>query len=269
MSEQLNADIVFSCEVEKTYHSEIIIEDHALVRMLSGEMRVVQAEQTYHFTAGDTFLLPRHLPVAVIKRPLNGQPYKSVSVNFKPERLRAYYLKHPIKVTQPYYPQLKTFNKHLLLDSCFASILPYFDLDTALPEDIAAIKVEEAVSILRNIDANIDAVFAHLEAPGKIDLAEFMEKHYMFNMTMEKFGFLTGRSLTSFKRDFKKAFNTTPQRWLTQKRLDLAHYQLSEKQRKPVDVYFEAGFENLSHFSHAFKKRFGYTPKAVTEKHHL
>lgn len=55
----------------------------------------------------------------------------------------------------------------------------------------------------------------------------------------------------------------TPQKWLTERRLELAHYQIEEKQRKPIDVYFEVGFENLSHFSHAFKKHFGYAPNAI------
>ena len=82
----------------------------------------------------------------------------------------------------------------------------------------------------------------------------------MHNLTMEKFGYLTGRSLTTFKRDFKKTFNTTPQKWLMVKRLELAHYQLSKKGIKPIDVYLETGFENLSHFSFAFKKHFGYAP---------
>jgi AraC-like DNA-binding protein len=87
-----------------------------------------------------------------------------------------------------------------------------------------------------------------------------MEKNFMFNMPLEKFGYLTGRSLTTFKRDFYRAFSTTPQRWLTKKRLELAHYQLTEKNKKPVEVYYEIGFENLSHFSFAFKKQFGYSP---------
>jgi AraC-like DNA-binding protein len=82
----------------------------------------------------------------------------------------------------------------------------------------------------------------------------------MFNMSLEKFGYLTGRSLTTFKRDFHKAFNVTPQRWLTKKRLELAHYQLTEKEKNPVEIYYETGFENLSHFSFAFKKQFGYSP---------
>jgi AraC-like DNA-binding protein len=261
--DHVNADIVFSCATEKFYHSEIIIEHHALTRVLSGEMRVVQPDQSYTFVAGDTFLLPRNLPAAVIKRPKEGLPYQSVSIYLKPDRLQDYYKRHGFKATQPYNHKITTFDKHLLLESFFASLLPYFEMDEVLPGNIISVKVEEAISILRNIDESIDTVLAYFEEPGKINLAEFMEMNFMFNMTMEKFGYLTGRSLTTFKRDFKKAFHTTPQKWLTQKRLELAHYQLTEKKRKPVEVYFEVGFENLSHFSYVFKKRFGYSPNAL------
>jgi AraC-like DNA-binding protein len=129
-----------------------------------------------------------------------------------------------------------------------------------LPENIADLKITEAISILRVIDKEIDHILANFEEPGKIDLAGYMEKNFMFNMPMEKFGYLTGRSITTFKRDFKKAFDTTPQKWLTQKRLELAHYQLVEKHKRATDVCYEVGFENLSHFSFAFKKQFGYAP---------
>ena len=262
----INADIVYGFETEKTFHSEIIIETHVLVRVLSGEMRIVQAEQTCMFVAGDTFLLLRNLPAAVIKRPKDGRPFKAVSINLRSDRLQDYYKRHTSIVPQAYQPKIKTFKKHPLLDSLFTSILPYFEMDEVIPGNIVSVKVEEAISILRNIDESIDAVLAYFAEPGKINLAEFMERNFMFNMSTEKFGYLTGRSLTTFKRDFKKAFHTTPQKWLIQKRLESAHYQLSEKQRKPIDVYFEVGFENLSHFSYAFKKQFGYSPHTLIEK---
>lgn len=120
--------------------------------------------------------------------------------------------------------------------------------------------ISEAISILRTLDNEIDDVLANFEEPGKISLTDYMERNFIFNLPMEKFGYLTGRSLTTFKRDFKKAFTMTPQRWLTQKRLELAHYLFTEKKKRPVDVCYEVGFENLSHFSFSFKKQFGYGP---------
>ncbi len=63
-----------------------------------------------------------------------------------------------------------------------------------------------------------------------------------------------------FNRDFRKHFHKTPQKWLTRKRLGLAHYEMTQKGKKPVEVFMEVGFEDLSHFFHAFKKQFGYTP---------
>jgi AraC-like DNA-binding protein len=41
--------------------------------------------------------------------------------------------------------------------------------------------------------------------------------------------------------------------------MELAHYRIREQSRKPSDVYAEVGFENLSHFTYAFKKHFSYS----------
>jgi AraC-like DNA-binding protein len=152
------------------------------------------------------------------------------------------------------------FRDHPLLQSLFNSLQPYFDLTETLPADIAALKVEEAIRVLRTIDPAADGLLGHFEAPGKLDLVAFMEQNFRFNLPLEKFGYLTGRSLTTFKKDFKNIFGNTPGRWLTQKRLELAHYQIVEQKRKPSEVYLDTGFEDLSHFSFAFKKHFGYNP---------
>jgi AraC-like DNA-binding protein len=42
--------------------------------------------------------------------------------------------------------------------------------------------------------------------------------------------------------------------------LEQAYFLIKEKGKKPSDVYLEVGFEDLSHFSFAFKKEFGKAP---------
>jgi AraC-like DNA-binding protein len=253
-------NIVWTVTEEDIFKDEMILEFHSFVRIISGEMKVVQAEKSYLFGAGDTLLFPRNQLSAVIKQPKDGQPYKAIVLGLTSERLKEFYAKHTLQPIQPLTHKTRKFGPHPLLDGFFTSLASYFELEDELPLDIARLKLEEGISILRLLDNNIDRLLADFSQPGKISLADFMEKHYMFNMPIEKFGYLTGRSLSTFHRDFKKAFYTSPQKWLTKKRLELAHYQLSEKHRKPVEVYLEAGFENLSHFSFAFKKQFGYAP---------
>ena len=146
------------------------------------------------------------------------------------------------------------------------SLIPYFDLLEKFPENLASIKITEAITILRTIDKNVDGILGNFETPGKVDLAQFMESHFMFNLPLEKFGYLTGRSISTFNRDFRKVFNVTPQKWLTKKRLELAHYQMTVHAKKPIEVYLEVGFEDLSHFSFVFKKHFGYLPTTLTRQ---
>ncbi|WP_295719224.1 AraC family transcriptional regulator [Mucilaginibacter sp.] len=262
----ITADIKLSEFNGKAFKTEVMFEHHMLVWFISGETKIIQADATFIFNAGDVFLIPRNQLATVINYPKDGHPHKAVAMHLTKERLTDFYARHKaIGKVQP-LKKVYRFSKHPLLESCLASLIPYFDLGENLPSDIAAIKIEEAISILRTIDKSVDGLLANFEEPGKINLTDFMERHYMFNMTLDRFGYLTGRSLATFRRDFKKAFNTTPQKWLTEKRLELAHYHIAEKQRKPIDVYVEAGFENLSHFSYAFKRHFGYPPNTLLNK---
>lgn len=255
----ITEDIKLSCYEDKFFKSDIMFDHHMLIWFISGETKIVQADATYVFKKGDIFLIPRNQLATIINYPKDGQPHKTVVMHLSTKRLSEFYVNLPVKPKASESQKIYTFNHHPLLESCLASLIPYFEMKE-LPENIASLKITEAISILRAIDEGIDNVLSNFEEPGKIDLADYMEKNFMFNLPLDKFGYLTGRSLTTFKRDFSKIFNTTPQRWLTQKRLELAHYHFVEKKKKPIDVYYEVGFENLSHFSYAFKKHFGYAP---------
>jgi len=265
----ITPDIKLSEYDDRPFKTEVVFDHHMLVWFISGETRIVQADAAHVFGPGDIFLIPRNRLATIINRPKDGLPHKAVVMHLSTERLKEFYARIDVTHTQHVDPKIRRYNGHPLLQSCLASLIPYFDMREPFPENIASLKITEAVSILRAIDGDIDGILTNFEQPGKIDLAGFMEKNFMFNMPMEKFGYLTGRSLTTFKRDFRKTFDTTPQKWLTQKRLELAHYQLAQQHKKPVDVYVEVGFENLSHFSFAFKKRFGYPPTAITQFENL
>lgn len=255
----INPEIKLSNYTGKLFKTEAAFNDHLLVWLISGETKIIQADESFIFGPGSTFLIPRNQLATIINIPKDGLPHKAVAMHLSSKRLREFYGQENIKHKNT-VAKIFSFHKHPLLESCLASLIPYFEMQENFPENIASLKITEAISILTTINKDIDSILANFDEPHKIDLISFMEKNFMFNMSLEKFGYLTGRSLTTFKRDFYKAFNETPQRWLSKKRLELAYYQLIEKNKKPVDVYYEIGFENLSHFSFAFKKQFGYSP---------
>jgi len=262
---QLNryAEMVVVCSGDRRYGGELTSEDNVLVSVLAGELKVVLASRTHWCGPGDTLLLPRRQPATLLKYPKAGVAYQAIIMKLPTALVQAYYSQHPPAEARLATASSLVFPQSPLLQSLFASLLPYLGLKQPLPEKLLVVKITEVLEILRSLDPQSDGVLADFSEPGKVNLVEFMEANYMFNLPLARFSHLTGRSLTTFKRDFKKAFQLSPQRWLTQKRLALAHYQLAEKRRKPVELYLEAGFENLAHFSYAFKKQFGYSPTAL------
>ncbi len=263
ISKYLTKDIKLSSYEDKLFKSDLMFEDHMLVWFISGETKIVQADATFYFQTGDIFLIPRNELATIINYPKHGLPHKTVVMHLSTERLKKFYEKIDIgKNVQP-KQKIYRFSNHPLLESCLASLIPYFNVEGEFPESLASLKIEEAISILRIIDPGVDSILANFDVPGKIDLVNFMQRNFMFNMSLEKLGYLTGRSLSTFNRDFKKLFHTTPQKWLTDKRLELAYYRLAEKNKKPTEVYLEVGFEDLSHFSFIFKKKYGVSPNQL------
>lgn len=83
----------------------------------------------------------------------------------------------------------------------------------------------------------------------------------IFNdVSIERLAHLTNRSLTSFKKEFRRIFNSSPHHWIINQRLDRAKIMLSSTSRTVSEVGSECGFANISHFIKLFKQRHKYTP---------
>lgn len=255
--------VFLSCVRVKDYTRELVLDQHALSHIITGTFTITDARATYTFHPGDTVIVPKNQPLRVGKIPAADEPFRSVSIYYSDEMLRKFYASHPAPSTTHPPANFMAIAPHPLLESVFNSLLPYFELPEGLPVGLAELKIQESLTVLNEVAPDATLLLASFQEPGKVDLVSFMEQHYIYNLPLEKFAYLTGRSLTTFKKDFKTVFHETPGRWLTAKRLDLAHYQLSIQKRKPSDIYLDAGFENFSHFSYAFKKKFGHSPANV------
>lgn len=105
----------------------------------------------------------------------------------------------------------------------------------------------------------------HPTSIGKIDLGPYMQNNYRRKVTLSVFAKETGRSLSTFHRDFKSTFQQTPHRWIMAKRLEYARKHLKTTKRKISEIYFEAGFVDFTHFSKAFRKKYGLSPSAYRQ----
>ncbi|MBL4673950.1 MAG: helix-turn-helix transcriptional regulator, partial [Arenicella sp.] len=88
-------------------------------------------------------------------------------------------------------------------------------------------------------------------------------ENYLSNLKISDYAILTGRSDSTFNRDFKRLFGTTPKKWLITKRLSKSHQLLCNTELNVTQVAIEVGYENVSHFIAAYKKTYGVTPKST------
>ena len=156
------------------------------------------------------------------------------------------------------------------LKGFFLSMSSYFaeaqDPDPSLLE----LKFKELVLNIADNAVNKDLLSyfcSLLHEPQTILLKRVMEDNYCYNLKLEVYAELSNRSLSAFKRDFEKLFHSTPGRWLLEKRLHYALNLMSNRNKTVSEAAFESGFENPSHFSRAFKIRFGKGPTAMKNCH--
>jgi AraC-like DNA-binding protein len=257
-------NLLYSCIDEKVRGNEQYVCEHALGYIISGETHIQTPDGTKVFGEGQIGLVRRNLLVKSIKVPPAGGEFKSINIFLDQDFLRKYWAENGLSAVGKYTGSpIVILPPDPYIKGYFNSLMPYFENNSQPKPVLADIKTTEAVELLLRLNPDLKYFLFDFTEPYKIDLEAYMNKHFMFNVPMAQFAKLTGRSLASFKRDFEKVFQEPPGQWLQKKRLSEAHYLISEKGRKPSEVYMDVGFENLSHFSYSFKKAYGIAPSMV------
>lgn len=159
------------------------------------------------------------------------------------------------------FPAVEVQN-NVILSTYFHSMLTYFSGNEKPSESLLEIKLKELIiNILTSPDnPSLSAYFKFLFSSGKPAIQQIMDANFFYNLSLDEFAELCHRSLSSFKRDFQKLYNGTPGKWLMNKRLDRSAMLLKNSDLNITQIVFECGFEDVSHFSRAFKKNFGVSP---------
>ena len=241
--------------------------EFALNYVYSGEMLLDNGREQIHVGKGECVFIPRDHHITMYKRTAGGERYCGIFLSFTRPFLKEMYRQFESYKAPANTPKLEgvvKLPKTVELASLFASMTPYFDPDMKPQDDFMQLKLQEGLLALLHIDLRFAPTLFDFSQPWKIDILDFMNQNYMYEFTLEELAHYTGRSLATFKRDFKKVSDLTPEKWLIRKRLEVAYALIKKGGKKVADVYAEVGFKNQSHFSTAFKKAYGVSPKAIS-----
>jgi transcriptional regulator GlxA family with amidase domain len=122
------------------------------------------------------------------------------------------------------------------------------------------IKMLELLFHLSDTGHQILAQVLDLRASTLTNITETVEENIMNTLSIEQLAAISGRSLSSFRRDFTAIYNMTPSQWIKSKRLEKAREMLSGTTMTVTDICYTTGFSHVAHFSRLFKSHFGFPP---------
>lgn len=260
------SNIVLSCISEKGLDCKFdSVHEHTLMYVISGDMVVEDRDGQHHVKPGECAFIRRNKQAVMHKRSLSdGTPYKSVAIAFP----RKYLMEFFNGMDKKNLPSNAHRNNAAIValpstvefSSLFASITPFFKSNVVPDDTWIKMKLREALYAMLKADKNLYASLFDFTEPWKIDILDYLNENYMYELSLSDIAHYTGRSLATLKRDFKKVSNLTPQKWITTKRLEKARELLRSGTDKVQDVMVDVGFNNLSHFSRIYKETYGYPP---------
>lgn len=149
-------------------------------------------------------------------------------------------------------------NKRLL--KYMDSLEPYFSEPGKVEGSLIKIKLLELLfSLINNYNLILEQLL-DLREHYHSNITTTVEENLLNSLSLHQLAVLSGRSLSSFRRDFLAIYNMPPSQWIRQKKLEKAQELLTNTTMSITDICYTAGFENIAHFSRLFRSQFGYSP---------
>lgn len=185
--------------------------------------------------------------------------YEAILVFFGNQTLTEFCVKHSISIPpmMEQRPVLKVPNDEFL--EHYGQSLRLLRSHGALL--LYDLKIQELLGYLyhRHPSTFMQFVFQALSHRSDIQLRQVVEQNREKGLTVEELAFLCHMSVSTFKRRFADAYQTSPKKYFARLRMEQAKRLLSLS-KKASEIYADLGYENLSAFSSEFKKHTGFSP---------
>lgn len=125
----------------------------------------------------------------------------------------------------------------------------------AATDHLLAVLIDEVRARLDNeVSADIDPIDR---------IRAFIEENLAFHWGLSELAHAAGMSIPSLERHFRRRFDTSPMRYLRQRRLELALTLLRETRNPIADIARRVGVRNPAWFSRWIKQRTGSSPRSI------
>jgi AraC-like DNA-binding protein len=249
---------------------QLWVEHHLITYVISGKKDWITPNKTFKLTAGDALFIRKG--VYTTKQYLEND--YCVILFF----INDAFIKRFIDENESYqkvqrdnaeHNQIFKINSNESFNILIESIFNYLKKGDEIPRNLVEIKFKELLFnlVLNTRNKAILDFFNSIPESQKASIENIMLKNFQYNLKIEDFAKLCGKSLSTFKREFKDYFNTTPGKWLINKRLDYAQSLLIGTNLTISQVGYDSGFKNNSHFIQAFKTKNKLTPSQFKTKH--
>lgn len=262
-----------SCIIHKVLDEPVLgkegyLSTHALTMVLQGTLRLENEDNGFFMDvpAGNLVFIPKGLYTVSDILPVNGV-FEAMMFFFERDVIRQFLESQTFKNDgndSPASPVIISSNDDLRLFS--RSLLQFYGGDIPANRQLAKLKLLELLHLLHLSfpDTNrFPNLLAALDRRERLGLGEFMQANFHKPLGIEDYAYLTGRSVSTFTRDFKAKFEgVSPKQWLIERRLNRAHGLLVRNHINNIsEVAWESGYENVPHFIKEFHKKYGITPK--------
>ena len=144
----------------------------------------------------------------------------------------------------------------------FDGISSLFHNKAAVSSTILKLKLKEIVLLLLQSDnaEPFRQIIKSLFSERTFSFKELVDAHILSAASIENLAQLTNCSLSTFKRRFKEVYDTSPGKYIMDKRLDKVAERLRVSDDTVSHIGYDLGFESPEHLSRIFKKKFGLSP---------
>lgn len=249
------------------------LKEHLLLYVKSGSYTVRFRDQKYTVRSNEMVFLHKSIVIEYEKSGEQGSEYLlDYMMFFLNEKTLEDFVK--FAELKPIYPvsdmiPVSIIPVNNLITAYIESLKPYFDKPEHINDGLVRVKLME---LLFHISDSNERFLYQLLQPGNNDsngIGKIMEENFTNPVSLHDLAYLSGRSLSTFKRDFQATYDTSPLKWIRNRRLDKAENLLLETKLSVTDICYSVGFENIAHFSKVFKLRFGKSPSEYRQQSRL